>query len=287
MKKYFLIPAIAVFLMSACKQAELDKANQTNDSLKAIVNFKDSSLYGFITAFDEVERNLDSVGIKQDIILSTTEKSNGELRINKKDRINSEIKSINWLMDKNKKTIDELSLKLKNSGMNNGRLAKTIATLTNQLAQKNEELEKLNKRLASMNSKMDKLQTSIDTLSDQNYMKELAMAEETKALHTSYYIVGTTKQLKEAGVIDLKGGLLGLGRTSKLSPDIDKSKLTRIDYTETNSIPVNGDNVKVISSHPSDSYKLEKDAKGKVMNLVIMNSQDFWATSKCLVIARK
>jgi hypothetical protein len=109
------------------------------------------------------------------------------------------------------------------------------------------------------------------------------------AMHTAYYIVGRTKELKESKLIDRKGGLLGLGKTSRLSANVDNTKFTRIDYTQVSNIPVNSTKVKVITSHPSDSYKLEKDAKNKslVKNLVITNPEKFWATSKYLVIEPK
>src|SRR5207253_11489062 len=82
------------------------------------------------------------------------------------------------------------------------------------------------------------------------------------------------------------GGLLGMGKTSKLSSNFDNSKFTKIDYTQTTVIAVNSDNVKIITSHPTDSYKMENDSKkkGVVRNLVITNPEKFWSASKYLVV---
>jgi hypothetical protein len=46
--------------------------------------------------------------------------------------------------------------------------------------------------------------------------------------------------------------------------------------------------MKIITSHPSDSYTLDKDAsdKDKVTNIVITNSEKFWSTSKYLVVVK-
>ena len=107
------------------------------------------------------------------------------------------------------------------------------------------------------------------------------------ALHTAYYVMGKSGELKDAKIIDRQGGLLGIGRTSKLNSDFDNSKFTRIDYTQTSSIAVNSD-MKIITSHPTGTFMLEKDAKDKdiVKNIVITDPEKFWSTSKYLVIVK-
>ena len=101
-------------------------------------------------------------------------------------------------------------------------------------------------------------------------------------------MIGKTKELQEANLINKAGGLLGIGRTPKLSESFDKEKFTRIDYTQISSIPVNSDGVKIITIHPADSYILDKDTKDKnlVKSIVITNAEKFWSASKYLVIIK-
>src|SRR4051812_4407026 len=132
--KYYILIAVAAITLSSCNRAELERQKRTNDSLQMIVNDRDSSVTVFLNSFNEVERNLDSIARKQNIISTSAEKG-GELNQNQKDRINSEIASINELMEKNQKKIAELNRKLKASGNKNALLQKTIATLNEQLAQ--------------------------------------------------------------------------------------------------------------------------------------------------------
>jgi len=292
MKNYILI-ATAAFAFSSCHQAEIDKANQKNDSLLSVIqqrdNYlseRDSSLNEVLASFNEVERNLDSVAIKQNVIYMNVSK--GELKPGSKDRINAQIEAINSLMDENRSQIAELSKKLKNSGRKNAQLSKTIETLTAQLAQKDQELMALNEKLNSLNGQVAQLQTSLDTLWSQHNAQSVTLAEKTTALHTAYYIVGKSKDLEKAKLIDRKGGLLGIGKTSKLSSNFDNSKFTRIDYTQTGTIPVGGEKMKIITSHPSGSYTLETDAKDKdkVNSIVITDPEKFWGASKYLVIVK-
>lgn len=286
MKNYLFIAA-AAFLMTACNQAEVDKGKHENDSLLSVVSERDASINEFISSFNDVERNLDTVASRQHIINASTEKK-GEFRQNQKDRINTEIAAINDLMDKNRKKLSDLNRKLKNSSHKNVELEKMIATITVQLSQKDIELTALNEKLNNLNVQVAQLQTSVNTLTEEGNAKSATIANDTKELHTAYFVVAKSDKLQDDKIIDRKGGLLGIGRTSKLSADFDNSKFTRIDYTVTGTITVNSE-MKIITSHPSDSYTLEMDTKDKdmVKSIVITNPEKFWSTSKYLVVVKE
>ncbi len=294
MKKSLSLIAAVCLLLASCKQDELDRSNQQNDSLvtvlkarEASLNEREQSLNEFIDSFNEVERNLDCVAVRQHLIYSSADQTKGELKGGQKDKINAQINAINDLMDQNRKTIANLQRKLRNSGSKNKKLEETIATLTNQLAQKDSELAALNEKLAALNLQVTQLQTSVDSLSNLSSNQSKTIEENIAAMHTAYYIVGKAKDLRDQKVIDKKGGLLGLGRTSQLNDDLNKGKFTRIDYTQTTSIPVNSDDVKIITNHPPDSYRLDKDAKKKnvVRTLTVTDPEKFWSISKYLVIS--
>jgi uncharacterized coiled-coil protein SlyX len=272
--------------MSACNQSNTDTAFRESDSLRLIVNEREASLNEFIASFNDVERNLDSVAVKQHLISMSADRR-GELKLNQKERINNEIAAINSLMDENRKKLAALNSKLKRSGNKNAELEKTIATINRQIVQKDLELADLNAKLNDLNAQVAQLRTVVDTLNIQNGIQSQSIADKTMALHTAYYIIGKSNDLKEAKIIDRKGGLLGIGRTSKLNSDFDNSKFTRIDYTQVNTIAINSD-MKIISNHPTSSYTLDKDLKDKdlVKNIVITNPEIFWSASKYLVIVK-
>ena len=285
MKKYVFIAATAL-VISACNQNELTESNRQKDSLMSVINERDSFINDFISSFNDVERNLDSVAARQHIIAVNSDRA-GELKPTQKARINAEIASINNLMDQNRKKIAELNQKIKKSSGKNVQLEKMIATLKDQLAKKDIELTELNTKLNSLNAQVATLETAVDTLLAVNDAQSQTIAEETMALHTAYFVVGKSNDLQDANIIDKKGGLLGIGRTSKLSQDFDNSKFTRIDYTQTSSIAINSD-MKIVTSHPSNSYTLEKDMKDKdlVKNIIITNPELFWSASKYLVVIK-
>jgi uncharacterized coiled-coil protein SlyX len=288
MKKILFIGTV-LLSVSACHPDGESKSDQKSDSLSSVINDRDSSLSNFISSFNEIESNLDSVAAKQKIIALYTDNKKGDIKGNKKAHINAEIAAINNLMDKNRKEMEELSKKLKGSKTKNALLEKTIKTLTVQISQKDYELCELNIEMNSLNVKVAKLSIDVDSLTEQNYIKSVIIDYQAADLHTVFYRVGESKDLRDEKIIDQKGGLLGIGRTTTLSENFDNSMFTAIDYTQTTSIPINGSDVTLITNHPSDSYTLVPDnaKKGVIINLVITNPEKFWNTSKYLVISKK
>jgi peptidoglycan hydrolase CwlO-like protein len=289
MKKIiFAISAATVLMACDNREIEIARLNHQHDSLIDVSLKREGTVNEFIAAFNEIESNLDSVAVKQHIIYVNSDKKGRELTIDQKARINNEISSINDLMKQNQEKIEELKGKLKKSVSKNHHLETTIATLNEQLMHKNEELSVLNDKLLGLDAQVAQLHTSLDTLTAQNNTQSQKIAENTKTMHIAYYVIGKTKELKEAKLIDTKGGLLGIGKTPELKNDFDKNKFTCIDYTQVNNIPLNSEGVKIITVHPTNSYTLDKDAANKnmVKQLVITDPEKFWSVSKYLVIAK-
>ena len=107
--------------------------------------------------------------------------------------------------------------------------------------------------------------------------------DQTTRLHTAYYTTGTAKELESKKIITKEGGFLGLGKSKKMTPNVNNSAFTNIDITKTSTIPLEAKDAVVLTSHPSDSYTIEHKGK-EVSNLVITNPDKFWEASKYLVV---
>lgn len=284
MKKYFIGAALSLIVLQGCNnnKAELERSNRERDSLLAVVNDRDSSINDFLESYNEIQMNLDSVAARGNVISRNMANQN-ELKATAKERINENIAAINELMKENRQKIAELNRKLKNSSGKNHKLQKMVESLNAQMAEKDSELASLNEQLAALNANVALLQTSVDTLTAQTTAQSQTISEQTTALHTAYYVVGKAKDLEKMGVIDKKGGLLGMGKTATMSEKFDNSKFTQVDYTQLSNIPINN-KAKVITPHPEDAYSLDKDTKGKATNLRITIPEKFWSASKYLVV---
>ncbi len=291
--KIYLAPLMAaVIFFSACSrekekeaEAEKNKLSYKLDSINMIANSRDSTINDLLSSFNEIKENLDSVALRQNIISTEVEIRKGEVKGSSKSHINSQISAINELMDKNRKKIANLNFKMKKYTLNIDQLEKMAVNLNEEIAQKNTDLQTLNGKLNSANNQLALLQTSVDTLSSSSLAKSRIIEDQTASMHTAFYLVGKSKDMEKMKIIDKEGGILGMGKTSKLNSDLDNKNFTRIDYTQVLSIPINSKKAKVVTAHPSDSYRIEKE-NGEFTNLRILLPEKFWSSTKYLVVLK-
>jgi len=280
MKKISLFLSIISLLFVACQNEPVDTSNPLADSLarenanmQEVIKGKEESIQDFIVAFNEIQDNLDVIKSKQGVIKSVG-KNNDKVKISK-DQIIEDIQSINELMEKNKNRLASLKGKLSKSDAKVEELEKFINYLNDQLAAQVVEIDQLKMDLEKMNMRMADL--------NQKYQTSVAESnQKTSLLNTAWYAIGTTKELLSKGVITKEGGIIGIGKSKKLADNMNKEYFTKIDITEKKSIPIGAKKVKLLSTHPANSYTIA--GSGNAEKLIINNVEEFWAASKYLVI---
>ncbi len=288
MKNYLLglcAGSLLITLIAGCNnnKEQAEKFNREKDSLVNDLNIKNSAIDSFIGSFNDIEENLNTIKEKESVITLNTQ-SKGELKGDAKERIKEDIQSINMLMNENREKITDLNEKLKKAGNKAGSLEKMIKNLNIHLAEKEKQLTELRQQLDSLNVTVVTLRTSIDTLNVNNTHKSKVIDEQTNKLNTAYYAIGTYKMLKEKNVLNKEGGFLGLGKEKVLKKDFNTGYFTQIDITKTSMIPIMDKKAKLLTSHPSDSYRFDSNDKKVLTSLVITNSEKFWKASKYCVI---
>jgi predicted RNase H-like nuclease (RuvC/YqgF family) len=295
MKKLLLLMLIPAMLMTvSCNKMkqENERLKAKNDSLLALGYQKDTTVMEFVRAFNEIQSNLDSIKMKENIISQNT--SGGtEVQSSAREQITGDINAIYQLLEKNRAQVASLRKQLKGSNAKVAELETMIANLEKSIAEKDAEiaelkdqLGKLNIKVADLGNQVTNLNANVDNLSAENKAKQQAIDEKTAALNTCYYVVGTTKDLKDKKVIDKSGGFIGIGRTKTVNDDFDKTHFTKGDITTLTEITINKKKAVLISNHPTGSYKLVSSADKKLVEkLVILNYTDFWSRSKYLVVA--
>jgi len=280
MKKLMYLIAFLPFAFG-CGNGNKEGVLTAEDSLRAVsggqsvrIHDQDSSIQSFITGFNEIQDNLDVIKAKEKIV--TENSKDPEIRKNKQEQIVADIQSMYDAMNKNKQRLASMKTKLKDSNNKNAELEKFITRLTADIEQKDAEITDLKGQLEKMNVAMTNLNTT--------YQEELQSSQvKTQKLNTAYYAVGTSKELIKNGVLTKEGGFIGLGKSQKMKEDFNKDYFTKVDASSTNEIILGAKKAKLLTTHPSSSYKIE-GADGKAEKLVITNADDFWATSKYLVV---
>lgn len=246
------------------------------------LNQRDSTLNDWLASFNEIENNLRMIREKEKLISVNT--SGAEVSKDKRNQILEDIKSINTLLDENKKKIAQLNSQLKKSGGQITELKTRIASLEESMKTYEAEIAELKTTLANKNFEIGQLNETVVALNDTLTQKQETISSQTYKLHQAYIITGTYKDLKEKGLLSKEGGFLGLGRKETILEDFSDSLFKEIDITQTLSIPVNSKDMKLITEHPSGSYEVVKEGENMVAYIAIKNPDEFWRISKYAVV---
>ncbi|MDN3670972.1 hypothetical protein QWY93_16775 [Echinicola jeungdonensis] len=288
MKKYILIFTVFSLLVS-CNQKKLNQLSQENAELKEEAAENDSTINEFIQTINEIEANLAMIKEKEDMINRSTQSN--ENPNNARAAIIQDLKTINTLMEENKQKIASLSEKVNNSDIKLGEFNQMVKSLNSRLEERKTEITQMQDELALLAKEKEMLTVTVDTLETKvsdlslvNQIKTDSINQQIKALNTAYVTSGTYKDLKEKGVIDKEGGIIGIGSVKKLAEDFNKEIFEKIDISQTKAIPLNGKKATVITSHPSESYRLNSEDGNNLDSLYISDPRAFWKASKYLVI---
>lgn len=287
-KKNFLMLGVAAVTLtgafSGCnnKQAVDSDGNPiptTSDSLKVALANQDSLLI----LMNEISENMSQIRSVEKIISVSDMNSESASR---REQLKSDIISIRKTLEERRTQLEELEKKLQNSTYNNGLLKKSVESLKAQITQQEEMIASLRNDLAKANIVIEELKTSVDslntTVSDVSEQRDKAQQENANLINemnTVHYIVGTSKELKTAGVLK-NGGFL---RSAKLNTaGFDVTLFTAADKRKLNTIPLYSKKAKVLTSQPKDSYTITDENGEKILN--ITDASRFWNASDYLVV---
>jgi uncharacterized coiled-coil protein SlyX len=277
---FFTLFILFVALYS-CGGGNENATNPVEDSLKNInqnlsgqVVAKDSAIFGFIRSFNEIQENLDVIKDKEKLL--TTSSQTGELDQNQKDKIIGDIQAIYDLMVKNKQKLSSVNKKLKKANLKISEFEKMIERMNNQITEKDAEISELKGQLEKMNVELSEVTLNYEAAQEM-------LGEKTSKLNKGFYAFGTSKELIKQGVLTKGGGFIGMGKAEKMKADFNKNYFTQIDVSETTSITLACKKAKLLTVHPSGSFKFD-GPEGKIEKLTITNPEEFWSASKYLVI---
>ena len=281
MKRIIIALLILPFFV-ACNQKELEQLKADKVQLTETLKQKEVSINDFVSTLNSIEENLEIIKEKEKIVAVASETPTKS----QKQKIAKNIASINNLIEQNNAKIAELDKKLKNSWYQNSKLRKLTERLKADVAQKEadiaamkEQIAQLDIKVEGLNSNVAKLDTAVAELTTENADQAKTISERTTSMNTAYYVVGSTSELKAKNVISTKGGIIGIASAKVLNENANTKEFKKIDITETTLIPVEGKKIKMVTTHPANSYKFE-EGKG----ITITNADEFWKSSKFLVV---
>ncbi|MDY3296004.1 MAG: hypothetical protein SOX40_09050 [Bacteroidaceae bacterium] len=281
MKKILTVAIVLIFTGCGGNKVQEDSRDVVYDSLQQIISQKNAELNDIMGTFNDIQEGFREINMAQ-----------GRVNLNgiasekmSKEDIMENISFIQRTMQLNRERIARLQQQLKSSSLNADKLSATIEGLTLQLNEKQKQIDQLEAQLKDKDLVIEKQGKEITRLNDNvgqltasDAAKAEALQKQDKEMHTAWYVFGTKKELKSQGILKSSDVLK--------SSDFNKNYFTRIDIRVVKSIKLYSKNVELLTSHPSDSYSLERDAQKQYI-LYINNPDAFWSVSRYLVMLVK
>ena len=196
---------------------------------------------------------------------------------------------LNDLLQKNKNLAASLQKKLNDANFQIGKLNSMVAEFQQMVADLEKKIEEKDAEIASLTEQIKKLNIDISSLNEkienveaENRLKTETIENQTTELNKAYFAYGTTKEMKDNGIIEKSGGFLGIGRTPEIKKDFNRDYFTQIDIRNFNYLPLMVKKANVISVHPAGSYHIS--GENSADTLFIDNKTEFWKVSKYLVV---
>ena len=282
MKKVLLF-ALCLFTLASCNNGKSPSGpsdDSQKDSLQKIIEQRDNEINDMMGILNEVEEGFRLINEAENRV-SVARNGEGASR---KQQIRENIQFIQQRRAENRELIEKLRNQVKNGSIKSEQLQKTIENLTKQLEEKDHQIKDLYAQLEAKDIHIEELQNTTNTLSknvdilqDDNAKKANTINTQDKQLNTAWYVFGTKKELKEQNIL-VNGKVL--------QGNFNKNYFTKVDIRSLKAIKLYSKSAKLLTMHPSSSYKLERDAQGQYV-LNISNPQLFWSTSKYLVVQVK
>jgi len=266
------------------QEAQFKVVSDSTVMLAVKLHERDSLINAYVTAFNLIEKDLNYIK-KQENILDTKSKD-VEFSKDKKQSILEDVKLVNSLLDQNKERIAELSKKLKKSGIRISGLNDKIKMLSEAIDQRDKNMNELKDQLEQKDFQITQLNEKVGEMDSVVNAQNEMISNKQAELNKAYVASGDYKDLKEKGIVTKEGGILMIGGNVTLSDNVDPEDFSKIDITETTTIPVHSKKAKLVTNHPDGSYEWVRDS-GQIAYMVIDYPEKFWSVSRYAVIETK
>jgi len=280
---------LVVMIVTGCgkkKEQQIAELQLEKTRLEGEYERKDSLLNELFISINAIEKNLSDITIREKLITDAPD-SEKRADMDVREKIMEEIILINNIMEENKKRIALLKDQLKKSDVKVASLQENIRILTERIEEKEKEIAALKEELVRLNFKIETLNATVDTLRGESEAKSKVISQQELLIgemKTVWYVVGTKKELMEKEIIDKASGLFG--GEMKMNEMINPDYFTMADMGNISKLTFETKKAELVTVHPAGSYKfIEED--DLVKGIEILNSTEFWKSSRFLVVMIK
>jgi hypothetical protein len=300
---HLLVPLLAVVLsLGACAGKDVgsrsETAHQALDERNQILTEENARLTQQLQAAEtadaeaaatiaEVQAGLEEIrGQELKILKRTLDVTReGQTRVSTREILADEIGTIRTAIRQNLDKLARLEKERRASGQKVASLQKLVDELKRSLEEKDTTIATLQKTVVDLDEKVRTQEGFLlakDTLIQE---RDSVIEAKTREINTAYVAVAGKKVLKDKGVVEKKGSILGLGgawqETGRYDPEVFREIDTTVEAQL--AIPAPADKVKVLPGHPEESYRIVSGGPN-MSTLQVTDHGAFWRDSRYLVV---
>ena len=255
MKKLLFFASLLALVLGACSEKKAPQPvvdTAQTDSLSKIIEQKDNELNDMMGTLNEIQEGFREINEAENRVTIAKD--------------------------------GERADKLRQSTIKGDQFKETIDNLTKQLQEKDQQLQQLRAELdakdihiSALDETINNLNSDVSNLKTESAQKSQTISTQDHLLNTAWYVFGTKRELRNQHILE---------GSKVMNGNFNKNYFTKIDIRDTREIKLYSKSAQIRTVHPSGSYTLERDANKQYV-LRITNPQNFWSTSKYLVIVVK
>ena len=240
---------------------------KNNEELKKLYETSTSTINEIQSSLESLEQDLSGQLFTQKEIPGTSPEE-------RRTKIISSIANMRDQIEADKKKIATLEKQLATSKSQLKGVQEIVNKLKASISEKEQIMDELQQRLGILN---ETLETERRTSAEEIQKREMTITEKEQQItqqsieaNTIYYVYGTRKELMSKGIMDRKGGLLGIGKVSTVKQNIPVEQFTTMNLLENQQItfPATKKGYSILTNHPATSYKVEKQGDQNVLTIL-------------------
>jgi len=240
---------------------------KSNEELKKLYETSTSTINEIQSSLESLEQDLSGQLFTQKEIPGTSPEE-------RRTKIISSIANMRDQIEADKKKIATLEKQLATSKSQLKGVQEIVNKLKASISEKEQIMDELQQRLGILN---ETLETERRTSAEEIQKREMTITEKEQQItqqsieaNTIYYVYGTRKELMSKGIMDRKGGLLGIGKVSTVKQNIPVEQFITINLLENQQItfPATKKGYSILTNHPATSYKVEKEGDQNILTIL-------------------
>jgi len=258
-------------------------ARAETERLKSELQGRDSLIGEMALSFDDIEKNIMLMDEREKVL---SENAEGELNMDKRKKMVRDLQLMNGLMQESRERIADLTKRLDKSKVETGGLRKKLKALDLMLASRDSSIASMKDELLARDFKIDQVNEQLTAIELEVAKQEAYIEKQTNEMNTAWYVVGTSKELEDQGVVTRTGGLIGIGKTAAVNSDVANDRFKEVDVRQTSRVPLGVKKAHLVTEHPKGSYSIVEEGD-ELAYLEIKDPAAFWRLSKYMVVEVK